>query len=1537
MDIGDYGTNVVCTYELNSIAYSYFECPSEAPSVSTELYKLVAELQQLGFLAAKDNKKTGIWIFETGDTSEPASPRSGSAQLSGLASNLGIDLALKHNGSYDSNALLESWKSLSKPPTNTISSPLSDSGEPLSQKESFERHFRAAQAAVLNKEATANNALIGMNNDAGTPNPTLKDRARQFQLLAQSRLRLHIHDYFLTAVFLSLGYALCLDHGYIPLSSRTLVVPQSNLATTGPQATAQSNNGHIDSQLQLVTLSSDYTGSKVLVIKATLSTSTSYTGCDLSRFVKQEDVLIPANATFILGPGGCTGNYKGLANNGFQTTVSTYATDADEAQRSGNEGQSSTSHRLRSRCLEWLVGKGINRERLENSAWFMVEIYLSQLINNSRQGSSEERVLISWPSFLCFRQIDNTLSANDAFGSLSTYDPLEFAQTWYAGQQDRDATIIRRKKEREAAEAVAKAQADSEVQDLHSLYSPLALRRSSVAGLVYPTPPDGVQHTVVATPTFDEAVSTPGQQGLPLPTDSSSSLVAKVEADANGPLDMASHADFDFQDTSNGNLFGDAGDDLFGEENDITDADFSFFDEPDIFQGNQDVDMPGQDNTAEVVENELTIGPKDDLHMGDDAEMVDIHMGNTDESPVEESLPPDLPSDTNPARQTEIKTEPNLEGPQTSTNELSPPLKPEYVFGRLSTFDVFSKPLLTKPQEDTSTVILNPAGAFGGVDFKALFASLHQKYGTHGRFIYPPPRVSPNTLRAKFPTTDYFNRRRRRKLAGKSSIVRGVHTGADHHFLVPGQATNFEQPTQRGSRSPSPSSDQDDSSDEMDGSFSHNSASLKRRHQVEDNSESNDEDEIASSFQELQVGQADETNNAALDTVYPFALDSDFGRWSAAMFLAWPNPWANEYTLTDAEYISAAQILGDQAISYTLRYPNDGNRHGGSLEENIKATYTPDLIRQDVVQAAKKFFKGANSQTLSNFLDIQGVPRQLASINRLPPRPVQSSQGSQGSQGSNPTKPNPIFPLPSPHLELRRSDSRLSVLPSALPFWDVLGLAPRGNGKHVTSLCVFPKAVGMAESADLFLENIRSAYETKRLGSHDRLNTEGCVNGLLPIELGGQATRFASDQGLSVIREALFQVANLLAASTADSTNFVVYFVYDPESPDILVPICSAFHSMFEVYKTAMAGKTVSNELVLQLVPLSFVSARTHLVVLPPTDYARLAMEVYDRCFDFQSGVASPSVAIERPLPRTIDFKLTANPSASLLQENSCLQIAYAQSIDDRWITAAWSDNTGSEQMTASYCLGRQDAPLTRQFSDIAHEIWETTLDIIASKKVHWRIIIAKCGVMEAQDVRFWKGLSETERNAQISLTLLSVDTQPALQLLPPGLSIPASTLAAQSTFYTTPVSTPQPSSILSPDQSGSTPTATPTDGGAELKIEPDATLIDLTNQSYGAVLAHRVNNSNSPLEVRPTAISGYLIKRTGASSSDIPAVMEVNIVWTDINPRLAENPLKEILAWYSGLATLARARGIVDPVKDTRPWHIAAAEKAVRLLYLLM
>jgi mediator of RNA polymerase II transcription subunit 13 len=316
---------------------------------------------------------------------------------------------------------------------------------------------------------------------------------------------------------------------------------------------------------------------------------------------------------------------------------------------------------------------------------------------------------------------------------------------------------------------------------------------------------------------------------------------------------------------------------------------------------------------------------------------------------------------------------------------------------------------------------------------------------------------------------------------------------------------------------------------------------------------------------------------------------------------------------------------------------------------------------------------------------------------------------------------------------------------------------------------------------------------------------------------------------------------------------------------------------------------------------------------------------------------------LEQPLPKTIDFKLNANPSASLLQENTCLHVAYAQSIDDRWITAAWTDNRGTQQMTASYCLGRKNEPISMPFSEVAKEIWETTLEYISSKKIHWRIMIARVGVMDPSESDFWMGLASTVSDAQVSLTLITVQPDPSLRLLPISVVLSPNGNVAQSVI--TPVSTPQAlqTSIVSPENA-TTPArdtasaATPVEAPAE--PDSDGRLIDFTDQSWGAVLAHRLNNSNSLMELNPALISGYLIKRGGTNSDDPPIVMEVNIVHSEVigNPRtFHEGLLREILGYYRGLGTLARVRGIVDAVKDVRPWHIAAAEKAVKTLYMLM
>jgi len=212
---------------------------------------------------------------------------------------------------------------------------------------------------------------------------------------------------------------------------------------------------------------------------------------------------------------------------------------------------------------------------------------------------------------------------------------------------------------------------------------------------------------------------------------------------------------------------------------------------------------------------------------------------------------------------------------------------------------------------------------------------------------------------------------------------------------------------------------------------------------------------------------------------------------------------------------------------------------------------------------------------------------------------------------------------------------------------------------------------------------------------------------------------------------------------------------------------------------------------------------------------------------------------------------------------------------------------------------------------------------------------------MDPSEVDFWIGLASTESDAQVNLTLITVQTDPSLRLLPQAITLLPNANASQSVI--TPVSTPQSmqASIVSPENA-STPArenaaATP---GDPVEPDSDARLIDFTDQTWGAVLSHRLNNSNSLLDVNPALISGYLIKRGGSYVDDPPIAMEVNIVHSEVvgNPRTFHDLLlREILVYFRGLGTLARVRGVVDSVKDVRPWHVAAAEKAVKALYQLM
>lgn len=77
---------------------------------------------------------------------------------------------------------------------------------------------------------------------------------------------------------------------------------------------------------------------------------------------------------------------------------------------------------------------------------------------------------------------------------------------------------------------------------------------------------------------------------------------------------------------------------------------------------------------------------------------------------------------------------------------------------------------------------------------------------------------------------------------------------------------------------------------------------------------------------------------------------------------------------------------------------------------------------------------------------------------------------------------------------------------------------------------------------------------------------------------------------------------------------------------------------------------------------------------------------------------------------------------------------------------------------------------------------------------------------------------------------------------------------------------------------------------------------------------------------IAPRLISGYLLRRRDPRAESALIVCEINLVH-DQAP--GEALLKEVLVMYSSLATLARIRGLVDPVNCLLPLHAAAAVKA--------
>ena len=250
-------------------------------------------------------------------------------------------------------------------------------------------------------------------------------------------------------------------------------------------------------------------------------------------------------------------------------------------------------HRLRwkSRVRVCLAARGILISDQEQ--WVEAELAASHTlvdaVDTAVQSNTVKTDTILWPASMCFllEQSGEQLTSEHAawlFRPMEdfSHDPLLDAEMWFKAKAEREAAIEIKRQEREllarSKETVSVDDGDEDTSDIYARTNQY-IDAQAING-VYPTPPDGFQPQAIGAPATNDPRTSPAGQGastVVVDTPQDTQVAATPAAIPSGyGLGSGNYENNDDED-----LFGDMDTETFAT-NGLTEADFSFFDEPDV-------------------------------------------------------------------------------------------------------------------------------------------------------------------------------------------------------------------------------------------------------------------------------------------------------------------------------------------------------------------------------------------------------------------------------------------------------------------------------------------------------------------------------------------------------------------------------------------------------------------------------------------------------------------------------------------------------------------------------------------------------------------------------------------------------------------------------------------------------------------------------------------------------------------------------------------------------------------------------------------
>lgn len=705
----------------------------------------------------------------------------------------------------------------------------------------------------------------------------------------------------------------------------------------------------------------------------------------------------------------------------------------------------------------------------------------------------------------------------------------------------------------------------------------------------------------------------------------------------------------------------------------------------------------------------------------------------------------------------------------------------------------------------------------------------------------------------------------------------------------------------------------------------------------------------------------------------------------------------NGTDLTSTLQILSQQITWDDDLLLSLVSPNFKNRAPSANIINVLPSLFKKPQNLDLIDLIKT--------------ENENLPNELYNEKGIPPKTDFNSNKNINNNDMNSSEN--IFLVPQPQFIIRRLSQTLKVNAPALRFWKPFGFTPKHGPKDVSLVFIYPESISTRLAASQFLESIKGVYESCGLGNVTMAEFDDvCQNGLLPISYENSLN---SDNNLqTTLNNLLNEFASIsikigaLLNQVNVNTNFMI-LVANPISH-----VQSLFHlsqclnllsqQAFKTHLGVNSSHPNNNNshpnfsLAFQIIPCHFFINDNKLTIPSQFRLSRFAMTLYDKITPSEQpstdstefkGIANlDDLGLQRPQPRTtlprippsrINFKISPVPSQSLLMEDSYLHICYSRSSDKRWVCCAWTDQWGEISKVESFLLAPSksstnsnsdhETVISRPFEDVCTDLWEKTLAITRTLPVRWWIVLAKLGIMEDDELSMWQGIVSQVKN--LVVTYASVNVRPNISFKSPSISKNSKLSfetsgncvgpnAALSTGSTGP-NTTTPFQLDSPDLY-STAIVTPSKTSNTMDDVPDDTLIvDVNDIIYGIILKHRMpilsksllNSNQGSGNGRVSIVTGYLLNPSLSSVTGISRLgvndtgkdidcLEVSILATPVNYAAM---IKTILQHYRSLVSLGYNSGVISRNKNNIyaverngvvPWHVEAVRKVMDVLQFL-